>query len=385
MTIPRSWQRVLAATIIWRIALFVVGGLAHLALAYKPSFPYAESIFLPYHLPQWVYSWANFDGVHYLTIMEKGYVGTGLIQAFFPLYPTLSGLLRVIPGVNSLVAGLLIANGALLIAMLLWWELLSTLTSAKIADRWWWVMLVFPSSFFLGAFYTESLFLCCVFGALWAGIKGRWWLAAFLAGLASACRVTGVFLVPALWLEWWTQTPSFQIRKSAPLAIVGFGVSGLAAYMVYLWRTFGDPLFFFHVQSEFGAGRQESVVLLPQVLWRYIKILLTYRPIDLKFHAFVQEFVLSLVSIVLMIMNGKKIRPSILLFSGLAWLLPTLTGTFSSMPRYILACPAFFVAFILILESNRVRAPWLKWLVISLGLAWMVVNGTLFIQGYWVA
>src|SRR5690606_33849224 len=129
--------------------------------------------------------------------------------------------------------------------------------------------------FFLGALYTEALFLLLVLGSFWAARTQQWLLAGILAGIASGTRIVGVALFPALLLELWYQNrpnqPDLKLFFSQNLrhiARISLSLAGLAFYMVYLWQTFGDPLFFFHVQSEFGAGRQESLVLFPQVLWR---------------------------------------------------------------------------------------------------------------------
>lgn len=76
----------------------------------------------------------------------------------------------------------------------------------------------------------------------------------------------------------------------------------------------------------------------------------------------------------------KGMRLSYLVFAGLAYLLPTLTGSFSSMPRYVLV---IFPIFILlgIFFSKRRR------LVLFLGIVSMLllaIETMLFIRGYWV-
>ncbi len=73
--------------IIWRFGLFILGGTADYFLRYNPSFPFYDNVLVLQNVPRWLYSWANFDGVYYVIIAEKGYVGTGLVQAFFPLLP----------------------------------------------------------------------------------------------------------------------------------------------------------------------------------------------------------------------------------------------------------------------------------------------------------
>ena len=376
--------KILALFAAWRAGLLVLASIADKFLAYDPSFPYSQDLLATYDLPRWIYSWANFDGVHYLTIVEKGYLGTGLIQAFFPGYPLLVGLANLLVG-NALVAGLLISNLSMILLMYVFYRLVTDVWNSDLAWRSLIVMLLFPTSFFLGALYTESLFLLIVMGSFWSAHHRRWWLAGSLAALAAATRVVGVMLVPALALELFlyirTQKSQQLISYWKHWLAITWGASGLLAYMVYLQRVFADPLYFFHVQSEFGGGRQESIVLYPQVVWRSIKILLTYRPIDLKYFAFILEFVAGVGAVLGLIFSFKQIKWSYLLFSLGAVLVPTLTGTFSSMPRYIMVAFPLYIIIAQVLKDHKLA--WYSWL----GLSTLVLLCTtiLFIQGYWVA
>ena len=98
----------IAVFIIWRIFLFLVQLAGEKILPFKFSFPYTDTILIPSGLPNWLWSWGNFDGVHYLTIAKSGYDGFGT-QVFFPLYPMLiNGLSRLVP--NYLLSGLIISK-----------------------------------------------------------------------------------------------------------------------------------------------------------------------------------------------------------------------------------------------------------------------------------
>jgi Gpi18-like mannosyltransferase len=393
------WKVIGLLFISWRIALLVLGAVAHLLLAYQPSFPYAEAMLLNRGLPIWLASWANFDGVHYLTIVEKGYVGTGLIQAFFPLYPGLIWILTLIK-LDPLVSGFILSNVFFVLFLAAMYAYVAQTKDLRRARWTCLAIILFPTSFFFGATYTESLFLLLVVVSLWAGQEKKWWLASLAAALASSTRLVGVFLVPALLLELvqahlsshqlshpWRNliSVSFWVKlvkqEYQAISLILLGIAGLLAYMAYLGITFNDPLYFYHVQSEFGSGRQESIVLLPQVFWRYTKILLTYRPFDLKYYAFVQELASTLLAYGLVLIASKKARWSFTLFALLALTLPTLTGTLSSMPRYALAALPIFLFLGHQLTHGSWRWKW--WLLISTLL--LGINTLLFIQGYWVA
>jgi len=415
-SIIRTIGLILLVVILWRLALFVVANQAEQFLTYSPSFPYSDSLVDLSNLPSWLYSWANFDGVHYLTIINQGYFGTGLIQAFFPFYPLLIDLMIAsFSSGKAIQTGLLISFVALLVGTTVWWWATPLFLPQKpkqinrVRCLSLLLLLLFPTSFYFGAMYTESLFFLLSISALILGVKRHFLLASVLAGLASGTRLVGIFLVPALLLEywwpnlatWWQSRHVKQPRHAVPiksvqasqnlsqtyrsiaisLAIIIIGSSGLLLYSGYLQRNFNDPLYFFTVQSQFGAGREQSIILYPQTAWRATKILLTARPFDWKYYAYIQEFLVGMVGLMAIIWSSKYVKPSIWLFSLLTFLLPTLTGTFSSMPRYFLTSYAVFLALAVVLSTRRRLAV----ILLLLSTIWLILNTMLFIQGYWVA
>lgn len=380
-------KKIVIAVILWRVLLFGFSFVADSFFTYSPSFPYYKQILSVMGFPRWFYSWGNFDGVHYITIANQGYEGTALIQAFFPVFPLFLSLFH-----NFFLIGVF-WNIVFTIGICL---LLFLLSHTKNIQQKWWVLLAFlsfPTSFFFGALYNEALFLFLVLASFTLAREKQWFWAALLAGIASGTRVVGIFLLPALFLELWLDTYQkswwnfslknilvfFQKRWKEVVILLLSGV-GLVSYMFYLSQTFSDPLYFFHVQDEFGAGRQDSLILFPQVIWRYYKILTTI-PFDWKFFSYLQELIFSLGTLGLLFFYWKKIRPSYLLFSLGAFFIPPLTGTFSSMPRYILVCfPIFFILGD-ILSKSRVA----RFVILPLFWVLLFLNTLLYIQGYWVA
>jgi Gpi18-like mannosyltransferase len=387
--------------IFWRIALFGIGAFADVFLRYAPSFPYADSLLTQYHLPRWLSSWANFDGVHYLTIAEKGYVGTGLIQAFFPMFPfVLLRTLFVVSGrqINLLLVGLFLTNAFTLASVITWFGFLKK--SLKSTQAWFgtFLLLCFPLSLFFGALYTESLFFLAVIGSFWAAKNKNWWLTSFFMIVATATRIVGVFLFPALIVESWIQWRAEQSTKTLrtthlhqlfnwvrdswkSLLLVTLGMSGLFAYMLYLNHEFHDAFYFLHVQSEFGAGRQESFVIYPQVVWRSIKILFTMNPWSWRYYTSVLEFLSGVLGLLGILWAARFVRISYVIFALGAFFLPTLTGTFSSMPRYLLVC---FPLYLLLIQVTRQRTK-VKWGIITLFSVCLAINTVLFVQGYWLS
>jgi hypothetical protein len=252
--------------------------------------------------------------------------------------------------------------------------------------------------------------MCFVMLTFIAADKRKWLLTGISIAAASATRVVGIFLIPAVITQLFLDTESakvkacyvqlkskkiiaalqlfvaakihFLLKMRREILLVSLGAIGLLSYMTYLWYDYGDPLYFFHVQAEFGSGRQESLVVLPQVFWRYVKIIVSI-PKNLRWWAYVQEFLFTGAALTILIYGCKKafsIKPSWLIFSLIAILLPTLTGTLSSMPRYVL------VAFPLFVILAQLKLPTFAWVTLYVSMAvLLILNTILFIQGYWVA
>lgn len=393
-------KKLTALFIFWILIILGSATVAPFFLPYKPSFPYSDFFLTNSGLPYWLYSFANFDGVHYLTIVGNGYESAGLIQAFFPMYPAIVFLVsQFVP--SAILAGLLVSFSATVLLITVFYKLLridfSKVKSFNILG----LFLLFPTSFYLLGMYTESLFLLFVVLSFYFVRTQRYAFMAIFAALATATRITGVALIPALMLDVYLQHKKaetgfdlykevaksgvqlnkfFKTYKTA-LFLAGFGIIGLLSYMSYLAYTFNDPLLFLHVQEEFGAQRSESLILLPQTLWRGLKILVFARPFDLKYYAYAQEFIISIATLGVLVYGLKTVRFSYLLYAGLAFLLPTFTGTLSSMPRYVLLCfPVFIIVNTVLASHTRLR-----YTVLILSGILLVMNTVLFVQGYWIA
>jgi hypothetical protein len=200
--------------------------------------------------------WSHWDGEHYVTLASGGYLTPPdkVSPAFFPLYPLLMRSLAELFG-GPISNEALSVWGPLLSLLLLPFALYFIYQIAldgwgeRVARGTILALAFFPTTFFLNAAYTESLFLALSAGSLWAmRVRKNLLLACVLAGLASATRNVGVFLVVPLLCEWIKNIDHYRWR-AAYLALVP---SGLFAYMGFLWARFGDPFLFYSAQGAWG-------------------------------------------------------------------------------------------------------------------------------------
>lgn len=364
---------VLKYFVLWQAAIIIVT----IAAQYS-SLPLKETFLgsgtQGYVETPWVYSRQNFDGMHYTYIARRGY--GYLEQAFFPLYPALMRHLMSLPFLNNAVTvGILISGVSFLAGLYLFTKLIQLDYSPHVVKWTVLALLFFPVSFFFTSIYTEGLFFFLTIAAFYSARTRHWLLAGIFGALASHTRFIGIFLLPALFLEWWQQGRRFKHFLPLLLIPVGLGI-----YMNYLNKTVGDPLAFFHVQVGFAQGRSDKLIMLYQVFWRYVKMIFTVNRTDPLYLTIVFEFVTGVVFLITTIYSFTKQRLSYAVFNLLAYLTPTLTGSFTSLPRYVLLC---FPSFLLIGDLLS-HSPLSRKIVLSVfALAFIIFLG-LFSRGYWV-
>lgn len=369
-----SLSKIILLFIVWRVTLFIVAFASPTIIPdFGARFPYFEERLIASGLPHFIWSFGNFDGVHYLGIAKDAYA-YNFTQVFFPLYPALVWLLNLLIG-NLIIAALLISNVAFLLGLIIFYKLISLVYSEKIAMSSTVFVLAFPTSFYFGAVYTEGIFFLLIVTAFYLAEKNkqsfstsRMLASSIVGSFASATRLIGLFLAPALFFT--------KKRSIVPLLVIPIG---FLAYVLYLQIEFNNPFYFLSAQSIFGQERETTrIVLLPQVVWRYIKILLTTEDLVLA-NAALELASTVFAAVMLFIAWKMKVKREWLIFSAAAVLVPTLTGTFASMPRYIL------VAFPIYIVLAHLKSTQVKIAVIFIFLALLFATTTLFTQGYWVA
>ncbi|HZA74008.1 MAG TPA: hypothetical protein VE476_14000 [Propionibacteriaceae bacterium] len=185
---------------------------------------------------------SNWDVRHFENLATNGYLGEpdGTLMAFFPGLPGLLalGLAVGIPiqvtGVVLSLAGSAVAAAALL----------------RLGGPWAAVAWLFaPTAVFTAVPYTESLFCAAAFWAWERARADRWAAAAMLAAAACTLRVSGLFLVGALFVmlittrgtNWHTKI-SLATWLAVPLAV-------MAAFATYLHQLTGSWTAWYSAQA----------------------------------------------------------------------------------------------------------------------------------------
>lgn len=375
--------KILGLFIAWRIILTIglIVGLFFIPINYPDKF--LGGGIKNYSLSPELFSWANFDGEHYLSLSIFGYKQRE--QVFFPLYPMLISFFSKDLG-NDLfsylmygtIVGIIISHVAIILALFYLYKLIILDYSEKIALWTILIILVFPTSFYFGAVYNESLFLLLSVASFYYARKGKWLFAVCFGFLSSLTRIFGIFLLPALFFE--ARQQQIKIYKYFYLLFIPLG---LGAYILYQNIAFGDPFAFYNLQKFVGEQRQSAFVLLPQVIYRYFKMLFTVNPLTPIYQTVILELIVGVIFFVLPIYGYfKKIRLSYLVYAFTAFLITTVQGSFSSVPRYVLV---FFPSFIAISLYMEKKNNFTKMLLVTIMVVLLIWETALFLRGYWIA
>lgn len=335
-----------------RLTLVIVGWFALQALHSLPGTPGAWEIkgngdigrvgahISPYDYPL-VNMWARWDSGWYHSIAEHGYRFTAGKQsntAFFPAYPVLMRILHLIWPSNSdvswFVSGIFASNLSLIVGLIYLVRLVRLDYGAAVARRAALYALVFPTTLFFSAVYSEATFLAATVAAFYHGRRGQWLMAGIFAGAAALTRSPGILICLPLAIEYMSQR-EFTLRRiridAAALLIAPFCLGALLLY--FQWR-FGNALAVRDAQTAWGDGWgslswpwQPYVALFDRDL----------APKDIV------DLIFGLGLLALAVLTVRKLEPSYGWYAVVSYWFVTAWGTLESVPRYALAVFPIFI------------------------------------------
>ncbi len=369
---PWSWADAGAVSVMFLATRFLVAALGYFANLriekFDPNGTWWEN-----KLPHPLSVFFQWDAGWYLSIVRDGYSfrpGEKGNVAFFPLYPLLTRWLGWLIG-DVITAGFIVSNLACWGAALLLYRLVLLESGDRaLSRRAAWLLLIFPTSFYLLTYYTEALFLCCILGCLYACRRGRHVQAALWGGAACFTKELGIVLALPLGLHWlgldWIRwRPRWSALRDFRWLLYGLLPAVLLGYMTFLWIRFGDPLAFSHAQAAWER----------KLVWPWVTILGGAR-----YGLFERILYALFIAIALVGLAGAAARkvPMLYVAYALAMLLTTLSSNLlESSPRLIgIMFPVVWGWAALTRDELRER-------VVSLSFALLLALCTiLFVSGY---
>jgi len=331
---------------------------------------------------------ANWDVQHFVFIAQHGYAKPTEV-AFFPGLPlALRG--GMLLGLDPVVAGTILS---LVTSALATWALF------RLGGRWaaiaW---LLAPTSVFTLVPYSESPFCAAAFWAWERATRRRWASASALAAAACTLRVSGLFLVGALFVlavwQWWGSHGRRAAASPAPDAVARDRLGRslpwlvppllvLAAYATYLYVLTGSWTAWFTAQAT-GWMRQ---LTLP---WDAVRN--SWRSIQPGMYAdhpgwvwiFRAEFLSMIVGVVVVAVLLRRRRVPEAAWVGVQVFAFSLSYWFQSVCRAVLLWFPLWTLVGEAVERRRTGAwPWVWAATALVMLAVQVAWAVLFYLGMW--
>ncbi|HZX15021.1 MAG TPA: glycosyltransferase family 39 protein [Thermodesulfobacteriota bacterium] len=300
--------------------------------------------------------WNKWDSPSYLDIAKNGYRKFGdemwVRIVFFPLYPFFIRLFALVLK-NYKLSALVVSNLAYVIACFYLYRLVLRSYTEEAAVRSVFYMSVFPTAYFFHAGYTEGLFLALTIASFYYAREDRWLLAGFLGMLASATRITGIFLVLALLIEYLSQK-EFRIKKlKLNFLYLGLIPIGFIAYLVINYITFENAFAFLIAQKEYWNKNLASPWRGLLWAWNY----LWWKEGDPAYRLTVGgvEFVFGIFGLLCTIWAFLRLRVSYGVYMLLTWIAATSTSFLLSVPRYTLSMFPIFILLALGAERREIH------------------------------
>jgi len=281
----------------------------------------------------WGYNW---DGSHYIKIALQGY--SYPLQAFFPLYPLIVSFFAIFLPL-TLAYRINVLLGFALVGVLYLFSMEMGLISAT-RKRVVVLFLAFPTAFFLQANYNETLFIIvAVIGLLFLS-RRKYLLAAVLAGLLTAVKVSGLALSLVVVFSYIYHNKNNLVFPKILLYTV-IGVSGILLYFLYLHSVFGSVDVFFEAQRSWGRISSFHPISILQGFYIYsLKFMASVKTLDVALYRFISELLIFVGMLVLLVKSFGKLKLEFWVYSVLQVLIPLGTGSLLSFNRLsLLAFP----------------------------------------------
>jgi hypothetical protein len=311
--------------------------------------------------PRWLDCFSRFDGLWYLSIARDGYFFDPSRQssiAFAPLLPMLMRVIGRILGSSDdayLVAGIIVSNISLLIALIFIQATTRELFGNQAARRVVWYVLICPGTLYLSVVYPMSLMLAIGAASLWFARQQKWGLASAIGMLAPLARPDGVLLLLPVAVE---AARSTRIDRRFLWLLMIPAMSGL--WLCAQWLAFGTPLAFFEAQKMWEPSpfitvfhSSRAVLILGIAVFFVLLTVIGWLELPISYSLYSTSFL------------------AMMLFAGRLW----------SLPRFVVILfPCFMM-----LAWLGTRWKWLHIFYLFMAIVLAAIFTMRFSMGLWVA
>lgn len=322
---------------------------------------------------------ASWDAISFLQIADHGYPpALDYRDAFLPGFPLLIRGASFVVRDDVAAAWVVDLVGE---ALGLWfvYKLVRRERDHRAAAFSVWMVALLPTAVFFIAPFTEAPFMAAAAASLYYAREGRFGPAAVAGAAATAMRLTGLALLPALVLEVMTRQRRTGNAAARGVLVLSMILLPLVLYCAYMQLRTGDALAMFHAQTlpSFAhnaappwqglAAAWNTMMSAPDGETRSI---------------FAREVAFGLLGLVacMAMWVSTRVPRSFALYCSVAWLMTASLTFWRSEPRYILA---LFPAVIVLADVTQ-RSRVTRGVLLTASGALMCAGVWIFAIGHWL-
>ena len=251
--------------------------------------------------------WNSWDATNYLSIAQDGYLGSEgwIFIVFYPLYPSVVGIINATIG-NINISAMFVSWSCLVIACVYMYKMIMLDHNDATARRAVKYLLIFPVTVFLGAPYTESMFIALCCSCIYYVRIHKFWAAGICGLLATLSRNLGLLLVVPMIIEilnkYEYKIKAKELWKDA-LNLLPL-IAGALAYLILNHLLTGNAFSFLEYQSDHWNQRFGSFDNTLRTTWGMLSSVDTENM--LKFVLFLPQFATLIVGGIGLVYVCKK-------------------------------------------------------------------------------
>ncbi len=331
----RRLAQLISITLLAKVSILLLVGLVYYLLPFNA---HAYMLNFRYPADEWITlssAYKTWDGHHYSYLAEHWYSSGLTSNAFYPLYPLIVKASRFLFLNHTLFTGIALSNLFAVLSLILLYLFTKNLFGENVAYYTALFYLAFPTSYYTGLMYSESLFLFLALLLFYSLYRNRLVAALAASALLPLTRPQGILLLVPLAVYLLLKVPALpgtrvDRRYLLPLAFV----AGFCVYLGIMRAATGIALAGFVAQRSFVAQNSLANVVHP---WRWFR--LNFVDVQLSLHGFTNSIidrVFFVLFLFLLVVIFRHLDKTMFAYAAAVGLTVALSGTFMAYSRYLL-------------------------------------------------
>ncbi len=284
-------------------------------------------------------AWSYWDAPHFLYVAENWYTNQGdpsNFIVFLPFYPMIVEATMLLIK-EPAIAGITVSLFSFILAIPILYRLSKYFMSETESFNSIWLLMIFPTSLFLSAPYSESLFLLLWSIAFLSAFQKKWLIAGIATGFAAITRNFGVLILLPILIEWYFSKKRNLIDI---FKIIYPTFITISVYLMLNKYIYNDLFAFQKILHEHWQKTFSFPISSFLNTW---KLSLNNRLDHYSLTVGWSEAIAMSISYLLIPLAYKKLPKSLFVYHILATLLISSTSFILSSPRYLISIPTIFL------------------------------------------